>query len=922
MTLLDGEHLIYFENEAAERAFKSLLEHRCKVCKSKDLKTLKDLDIHLRKDHELHLCDLCVENLRVFSHERKYYSRKDLIQHRKYGDPEDSSHRGHPDCKFCDVRFMDEEDLHRHLRKDHYHCHICDPTGLNQFYDSYPNLREHYRVEHFLCQEGPCREEKFTSVFRSEIDLQAHRMAFHCLTKTEAREARILNLDFSLKPRGSAMAPQLSASVHHNMYRSKPGQGKNNDKATTKSGDEETDHDSKLATQELPRPEDFPSLSAPEPSAQCSSSDVNKFKDPSSLSGYATSADKSKDLPQRANLKGRAGKGKGGPSFSTRAGGGLAKNDDEFPALGSSSSPFLPPSSDPTVMRRELKNYCSLSSVAAAVSATVPKVVSKITTVPCLPTTTCTNGINGSGNKSISTQSLISSNGSGVYNLAMEDFPVLPEPAPGRKKKVKSSTNGNKSNSNNSNTSSWDHNSNPQSKQFFAQSKQYFAQSKQSSKADFAAKVKSSGQQESKNAKTHPINPTSSSSTVVVSSSSTDTKSKSKSKHSKKSKEGKSRQEQQQEEEKSSSVSTEVGSAAVSSERSSPLVSQVVRNCDDSKVIENENEFPDLQSVTRILNEATNNFAVKSILQNSQATVEGTAIGNSGIKMNPPPGFTSMTPSVVSSNKSLAPPPGFGGKRGAPLPPSSSLGPEMSLSSVAQVIVSDNNLSSSMNNSRDENGNTKEKNEEVTCLEPTFKSNNLSASATTTFGSGARSNNSNVNHGSVGNEVILADTTGSDSTQNTVSYVSPNNFEERNLTLFQEVVDLLHRDQQKFSAFKKISDEFRKGDIRAEDYYKKCLELFDSRTSFHKIFLELIALLPNVRKQNELLAAHEKNLRLTRGAIPKRTRSDHHHSNSSSTGVWIVRTGTSIEDGLLVCPKCQQVLAKKDGPEHMSSHSL
>ena len=167
------------------------------------------------------------------------------------------------------------------------------------------------------------------------------------------------------------------------------------------------------------------------------------------------------------------------------------------------------------------------------------------------------------------------------------------------------------------------------------------------------------------------------------------------------------------------------------------------------------------------------------------------------------------------------------------------------------------------------------------------------------------------------NGVILPDgTTGRESysIQNTVSYISPNNFEERNLTLVEEVVDLLHRDQQKFSAFKKISDEFRKGDIRAEDYYKKCLELFDSRTSFHKIFLELITLLPNVKKQNELLAAHEKNLRLTRGAIPKRTRADHSNSSGSNSGVWILKTGSSIEDGLLVCPKCQQVLAKKDGP--------
>lgn len=880
MTLSDNEHLIYFENETAERAFKSLLEHRCKVCKSRDLKTLKELDIHLRKDHELHLCDLCVENLRVFSHERKYYSRKDLIQHRKYGDPDDSSHRGHPDCKFCDVRFMDAEDLHRHLRKDHYHCHICDPAGFNQFYDSYLNLREHYRLEHFLCQEGPCREEKFTSVFRSEIDLQAHRMAFHCLTKTEAREARILNLDFSLKPRGTTMAPQLSASVHHNTYRSKPGQGKSNDKA--KSGDEETDYDSKLVLQELPRPEDFPSLST---GVGAPTTDVPKSskESSSSLSGYATSADKSKDLPQKSIPKNKPGKGKGGPSFSARAGGGLAKNDDEFPALGCGPSPFLPPSSDPSIMRRELKNYCSLSSVAAAVSATVPKVVSKITTVPCLPTTTCTGGSGLNSNKSISTQSLISSsNTSGVYNMAMEEFPAL-EPSQGRKK-----IRGAPANQKHNNSNILDHNSNPRTR----------------GKPDFATKVKSiscgGSQPQSKDGKPHTIN-----TSQIPPTSSSGKSNKGKSKHSKKNQEGKSRH-QQLKPENSSSNSLEPSSSLM----------QVVRNCNDSKVIENENEFPDLQSVTRILSETTNNSVAKSVLYQESSS-----------KMNPPPGFTSMTSSaVVSSKSSNSVPPGFNGKRGAPLPPA---GTEMSLSSVAQVIVGDNNVSSSRNISRDENGNAREKEEIGSCSKTTLKSNNCTP--TSNVGSekiisasdgAAEGNNSNANHGSVGNEVILPDTTSNENSSgpNNVSYVSPNNFEERNLTLVEEVVDLLHRDQQKFGAFKKISDEFRKGDIRAEDYYKKCLELFDSRTSFHKIFLELIALLPNVKKQNELLAAHEKDLRLSRGAIPKRTRADH-HSNTASTGVWILKPGTSIEDGLLVCPKCQQVLAKKDGPEHMSSHS-
>jgi len=37
---------------------------------------------------------------------------------------------------------------------------------------SYDYLREHFRSEHFLCEEGGCVEEKFTSVFRTQIDLK------------------------------------------------------------------------------------------------------------------------------------------------------------------------------------------------------------------------------------------------------------------------------------------------------------------------------------------------------------------------------------------------------------------------------------------------------------------------------------------------------------------------------------------------------------------------------------------------------------------------------------------------------------------------------------------------------------------------------------------------------------------------------
>ena len=50
------------------------------------------------------------------------------------GDPDDSSHRGHPLCKFCEVRYVDDDELFRHLRRDHFFCHFCDADGIQEYY--------------------------------------------------------------------------------------------------------------------------------------------------------------------------------------------------------------------------------------------------------------------------------------------------------------------------------------------------------------------------------------------------------------------------------------------------------------------------------------------------------------------------------------------------------------------------------------------------------------------------------------------------------------------------------------------------------------------------------------------------------------------------------------------------------------------
>ena len=53
----------------------------------------------------------------MFPSDIKIYSREDLGIHNRKGDGSDTSHKGHPLCKFCDVRYNDDDMLYSHLRK-------------------------------------------------------------------------------------------------------------------------------------------------------------------------------------------------------------------------------------------------------------------------------------------------------------------------------------------------------------------------------------------------------------------------------------------------------------------------------------------------------------------------------------------------------------------------------------------------------------------------------------------------------------------------------------------------------------------------------------------------------------------------------------------------------------------------------------
>ena len=52
---------------------------------------------------------------------------------------------------------------------------------------NYGSLRNHFQDKHYLCLTDNCVNEQFTHAFRTELDLKAHRLEKHSVSKAEAR---------------------------------------------------------------------------------------------------------------------------------------------------------------------------------------------------------------------------------------------------------------------------------------------------------------------------------------------------------------------------------------------------------------------------------------------------------------------------------------------------------------------------------------------------------------------------------------------------------------------------------------------------------------------------------------------------------------------------------------------------------------
>ncbi|KAJ3144497.1 hypothetical protein HK101_002662, partial [Irineochytrium annulatum] len=166
---------IYFTSEQINDDVMILLRFNCPDadCDVACPNGWAELKQHVVRTHQKRLCDLCIRHQKLFTHEHTLYTDSDLDRHFRTGDP-DSSFKGHPSCGFCMNHFYGDDELYDHCKKAHEQCFLCTRAGVrHQYYINYPALENHFRSDHYYCEERECMEAKFM-VFASEIDLKAH----------------------------------------------------------------------------------------------------------------------------------------------------------------------------------------------------------------------------------------------------------------------------------------------------------------------------------------------------------------------------------------------------------------------------------------------------------------------------------------------------------------------------------------------------------------------------------------------------------------------------------------------------------------------------------------------------------------------------------------------------------------------------
>ncbi|KAJ0393669.1 hypothetical protein P43SY_003248 [Pythium insidiosum] len=210
----DASGMFFLKSDMAR--VRRLREPMCPRC-DKKLATVAALKTHLQDVHQLQFCGICLEHKKVFLQEQELFTKEQLKAHAAKGNPREGF-AGHPRCDFCFSRFYSNTELFDHLHKNHFECDICVRSlGVqNRYYKDYHDLENHFRAEHFLCEESLCLAKKFV-VFKTHIDFQAHMATEH----PHIKMSRKIDVHFTVKratdDSGNSGAEQWTAASSDNV---------------------------------------------------------------------------------------------------------------------------------------------------------------------------------------------------------------------------------------------------------------------------------------------------------------------------------------------------------------------------------------------------------------------------------------------------------------------------------------------------------------------------------------------------------------------------------------------------------------------------------------------------------------------------------------------------------------------------------
>lgn len=206
---IDDRSGMFFTQNYLRDHVDKLWSFKCQVAKCGAVKRdIKSLKTHSQAEHQLLMCNLCIDNKQVFPSEQKFYTQSQYETHLRRGDGDGSE--GHPRCDFCAVRYYDKTALFTHLHKDHYTCHLCEKhAGVSyKYYKDYRDLEHHFKKQHYFCDDPACIEKKFI-VFWSLEELNNHTMAWHPF-KNSRRGRLDLAFDSSSDSRGDRTSSTTS----------------------------------------------------------------------------------------------------------------------------------------------------------------------------------------------------------------------------------------------------------------------------------------------------------------------------------------------------------------------------------------------------------------------------------------------------------------------------------------------------------------------------------------------------------------------------------------------------------------------------------------------------------------------------------------------------------------------------------------